>query len=159
MSEPEYTITRNRWRFGTFSWQGQAPQYDQLGEPGEIVYRRYSAGGSVTSTLGSLTWIDTLLYYDEQGYLAGILNYYPFGAVEHDGVELEKPGNVNMFVRPDVDDDKMVSRAMFTESQRRWNVRAETPIRATVGTDTFTTTGGAFLDGNQRIVRLSDLNK
>ena len=78
--QPEVTIERNRARFGTFSWQGQAPQYDQLGPPGEIVYRRYFDGRPLIGE-GKAT-IDTLLHYDERGHLDGILNTYPYGAAE-----------------------------------------------------------------------------
>lgn len=157
MSDPDYLIQSLRGRFGTFSWQGQALQYDQLGAPDEIVYRRFT-DDFVNSTVGRDTVTDTLLYYDEQGHLAGILNHYPYGAVEHDGTVLEKPHNVNLFIRPDVDGSgNMVAKRLFDESQRRWNVNAETPMRIAVGTDTVHTMAGAFIDGNRRIARLSDL--
>ena len=148
--DPRLLIASNRMKFGVFSWQGQCPQYDQLGDPGEIVYRRY---------FDNAIPIDTLLYYDKQGFLAGILNTYPVGAIVSGGKMLEKPGNVNMFVRPDVDDDLAVTRALLAESKRRWNLGSETPLRLAIGTDTAYTTAGAVIDGNRRMLRLSDLKR
>jgi hypothetical protein len=121
---PDYTIERLRDRFGTFSWQGQALQYDQLGPSGEIVYRRY-VEDNPRSTVEQGTLIDTLLFYDEQGVLAGILNHYPYGAIEKNGNELEKPHSANTFARPGTDEDA-INAALVAEAKRRWpTVRGE----------------------------------
>lgn len=155
-NDPEAIIRHNRMKFGTFSWQGQAPQYDQLGSPGEIVYRRFTDDW-VGSTVGPGTVIDTLLHYDEQGYLEGILNYYPHGAVERDGRVLDAPGGVNITLRPDA--GPSVSRTLLAEARRRWNVVGETPLMFCAGANpaSSTTVGRLLEDGNRRIARPSAL--
>jgi hypothetical protein len=112
MTDPDAIIRTFRSRYGTYSWQGQALQYDQFGPPNEIVYRRFMADEPV----------DTLLYYDEQGILAGVLNTYPEG--HFDGQWIEQPGNVNTFVRPVLAEG--VHKLLLTEAKRRWKVAGET---------------------------------
>lgn len=109
---PRLTVENNRMRYGMFSWQGQAMQYDQLGPPNEIVYRRYHEGQA--------TFVDCLLHYDKAGKLDGILNTYPFGAQSPDGMVTEHPGSVNAFIRPDVADQDGLYKLMLTDARRRW---------------------------------------
>lgn len=146
MSEdPRATIEYMRMRYGVFSWQGQALQYDQVGPPGEIVFRVFIDNGVA---------INTLLYYDpEVKLLAGILNHYPRGAQRWDGAWLERPGNVNVFVHPDADDSEAVYAKLMAEATRRWPdliapVQWEVPAPV-----------GGYLDGNRRIWRSSTLNR
>lgn len=158
---PNYTIASNRWRFGTFSWQGQAPQYDQLGQPGEIVYRRYVEDIANSSVMMG-TPVDTLLYYDEHGHLAAILNHYPAGAIEKDGNQLEAPGNVNTIIRPDAPETREV---LIAEARRRWPTCNDEIVigmgpNALRGTVTIPVSlGGGIQDGNRRISHTSALNK
>lgn len=150
MSDPRITIEANRRRFGTFSWQGQSPQYDQLGPAGGIVYRRFKEGPA---------YVDTLLHYDEAGNLDGILNTYPTGGVGPTGVVLERPGDVNIFTRPDVESHRVatarVAGALMAEAERRWKVKGETPTRWVDGDTTVDpgSVGGSLggIDGNRRI--------
>lgn len=152
---PEVTLKRNRANFGTYSWQGQAPQYDQLGEPGEIRYQRFFDGWALTAP-GKAT-IDTLLHYDEDGNLDGILNTYPYGARENDGRKLDDPGEVCLTIRPDHDMD--VIRPLMDEAQRRWGVTIgfSSGVRLAIGDSTAHTTVGALTDGNRRQARLPKL--
>jgi len=96
-----------REQHGTYSWEGQRWQYDQLGPPGEIVYHRFSIES---------TPIDTLLHYDERGTLDGILNTYPQG--HFDGIWTEQSGNVNTFERPGL--GGKVADQLMAEAARRW---------------------------------------
>lgn len=165
---PSWTLAINRHRFGTFSWSGQAPQYDQLGPPGEIVYWRYFDGKPLTGE-GKAT-IDTLLHYDDQGYLDGILNTFPYGARNNDGSKLDDPGAVAITIRPDVDTPTGGVRGLLvTEALRRWptiTVESEAVLDPGVirlvsdGTVTVPEPGihSVPLDGNRRISRTSDLN-
>jgi len=137
---PRYTLNDKRTRYGMYTWEGQSLQYDQLGPPTEIIYRRFIEG------MGNLVTIETLLYYDERGRLAGIANYYPETVVDVDGNVVEKPGNLNLFIRPDQEVAAMA--ALTTETKRRWNVSEETPMQVTVGVHTATVSVG---DGQHRL--------
>jgi hypothetical protein len=86
---PDIVIEHNWSRYGVFSWQGQAPQYDQLGPPGEIVYRRYFDGKALDSNAKAT--IDTPLHYYDDGHLDGIVNTFPFG---------KRGGKVNRAAEP-----------------------------------------------------------
>jgi hypothetical protein len=168
---PEVIIEHNRARFGVFSWQGQAPQYDQLGPPGEIVYRRYFDGRPLDGKGKAI--IDTLLHYDDRGYLDGILNTYPFGAANADGSKLDDPGDVTLTLRPDVDTPGGGVRALLVaDALRRWpditvEVEVEVELDRTIlatgpldGTVIVPEPGihGVPVDGNRRIMgRLPNL--
>lgn len=166
--QPRATIESNRMRFGMFSWEGQAPQYDQLGEPGSVVYRRY--------TEGQATWVDVLLHYDHQGRLDGIFNTYPFGAASHGGEVLEKAGSSNAFIRPDVADPDALYQSLLAEGRRRWplirgdvdhevrsaisapainhpDLSQRDVLRRTRPIEAIAPTRGDGIDGNRRISR------
>lgn len=116
---PRHTIEANRRRFGTFSWQGQAPQYDQLGPKGEIVYRQFFDNGVP---------INTLLAYDPQwGQLIGFLNHYPYEVVDGAGQNLQRAQSVNMFLHPDLSnqDRKALFKVLMDDAKRRWPERGE----------------------------------
>lgn len=144
--DPRITIDLNRLRFGTYSWQGQAPQYDQLGPPNEIVYRIFEKG-----------YVNALLSYDENGQLVGILNHYPHDVVSG-GTVLEKAGNVNTFVRPDA--TPAVHQRLLRECMRRWHVTEDTEVEFCVGASGQRWSVRDLLeDGNRRITRLRSLNR
>jgi hypothetical protein len=155
-TDPDIIIQSNRDRFGTFSWQGQALQYDQLGEPDSIVYRRYMEAKAFAEKGGGPATIDTLLYYDEFGVLAGILNTYPYGAVGSRWIE--EPGNVNTFTRPGANRGIGVPGAvhdrLMADARRRWpNIAEEKPDDMIEGR-----TGWRISeDGNRRFSRTTHL--
>ena len=157
VTDTPHFIRWNRFKYGTFSWMGQAPQYDQFGEPG-ITYRRF-VDDWATSTVGDNTIIDTLLYYDASGGLTGILNTYPYGAIERDGRVLDGPGNVSITLHPQA--EPRVKQELIAEAQRRWpKIDCNTEVQYCLGASGVTTTTvGALIDGNRRIARLSARNK
>lgn len=126
MSEPWTWIKAQRERYGTFSFEGQKWHYDQMGPPGEIVYRQYYDDGSAEPRgWGTQTHIDCLLYYGVGGRLVGILNHYPHGAWDKEtGKQIERPGNVNLTL-PEGDPHGARPK-LLAEGKRRWN-RGETP--------------------------------
>jgi len=138
---PRYVLHDKRSRYGMYTWEGQALQYDQLGPPGEIIYRRF------VEQMATPITIETLLCYDNTGRLTGIANYYPEPVFEHTGRQIEKPGNLNLFIRPD-EGSKTVVAALTAETQRRWNVSEETPMQLTVGMETRRVSVG---DGQHRM--------
>jgi hypothetical protein len=116
-------ITAKRKKHGVFSWEGQRWEYDQLGPGKGIVYHRWQDENPKSSSEGM--WVDCLLYYDAKGHLAGILNHYPYGAIDRDtGHMTERVGNVNVFVRPGKTEDE-ARQALLAECKSRWN-RTET---------------------------------
>jgi hypothetical protein len=147
--DPKITIAMARARYGVFSWQGQAPQYDQMGPAGGVVHHRYYDG-----TWPDLRVADTLLFYGDRGHLTGILNYYPQDCYERDGTLLEKAGNVNLFVRPDIDHDHLAP-VMIAEARTRWpDIQGETPVALTIGNHTTRGPLDTF-DGQHRIAKLT----
>lgn len=75
-----------------FSWESQARQHPQKGEPG-FGHRRVK----VTSPAWDRDdiWIEIITYRDESGDLLGILDYFPNGVPDH-----EEPGAFAVFVHP-----------------------------------------------------------
>jgi hypothetical protein len=128
-NQPELTLQRNRLRYGTFSWMGQAPQYDQLGEPNELRYQRFYDGTPLVGNAEKAV-IDTLLHYDEWGNLDGILNTFPLGARNADGSKLDDPGNSAIMIRPDQDTpDGGVRELLENEALRRWpDIAIDPPV-------------------------------
>lgn len=160
---PRTTIEHNRRKYGVFSWQGQAPQYDQLGPKGEIVYRQFVEYGNV---------INTLLAYDpEYGYLSGILNHYPYEVVDtqHRGDQLkgdvlQTAGSVNIFAHPGVSNSRTLRDQLLAEAKRHWpNLKEpdDDPLwgKNTVEELKWAMNKQAFIDGNRRMFRLSDQNR
>lgn len=145
-SDPDLIIEAQRQRFGTYSWQGQTLQYDQIGEPDSIVYRRFTE--ALAADRSGPAIIDTLLYYDEEGKLAGILNTYPLGAVGDRYIE--EPGNINTFIRPGM--PEAVHDRLIADANKRWTGLAEVDLAE--GARAF---GGE--DGNRRFSRMPDLNR
>lgn len=159
---PRTTIEMNRRRFGTFSWQGQAPQYDQLGPKGEIVYRQYFDGGYP---------INTLLYYDNtHGQLIGFLNHYPYEVAQQGpGDPLQTAQSANVFLHPDLtgtEADRLFKK-LVAEGKRRWPQMVEpdmNPLNNTEfsikkpvfdqGHNTGLQAGSPLMDGNRRASRI-----
>jgi hypothetical protein len=157
MTNPDYVIARLRQRHGTYSWQGQALQYDQFGPPGEIVYRRFFGDQGLP--------VDTLLAYDDEGDLAGVFNFYPQGGpMDIDGTVLEQPGNANSFIRPDLEErepGKLYEQLRAEAHRRGWPVAEDNKTQFVTADGTPageyrpgqpSPNGG--IDGNRRISRL-----
>jgi len=92
-----------------YSWESQAEQYAYLDTPG-INHERHDVG-----EFGAPNVIDCLLWRDEAGRLRGILNYY-----QNDG-ELERAGNVNLWVHPDWE-RRGVGTTLLREAMQRWPI-------------------------------------
>lgn len=92
-----------------FSWESQAAQYAYRDEPG-LRWERHHLG-----ELGSMTQIDCLLMRGDDGVLVGILNYYL-----DDNNPYETPGNVNMWVRPDMQRRGLGTRLLDEAQKRYW---------------------------------------
>jgi len=93
--EPKETLP-----VGAFDWWSQSRQHPRNapGPGAQIVYTRESLSNP-------REWVDTLLYYDTDGVLAGILYHYPFDMIVDDifpsfPVVAERAGNANVFVHP-----------------------------------------------------------
>lgn len=91
-----------------FSWESQANQYPAKGRPGVS----YFAGETPLGT------VDCLLYRDIKGNVVGILNHYGFDSI------WEKPGNVNIWVRPDKQ-RRGIATLLVREAARRWDVNLD----------------------------------
>lgn len=98
---------------GQFDWASQARQYPKVGPPGLTEQTVIVAAGVGTTMAldpsdGRLkparvrvkVEVDCLLYRNRKGALVGILNHYPEACYDMDGNLLERPGNVNVWVRP-----------------------------------------------------------
>jgi GNAT superfamily N-acetyltransferase len=104
-----------------YSWRSQARQYAAFGESGvrlEAHYVDLDTGEEVFPqpqpvTDPSMTKIDCLLYRDDEGALAGILNHY-------DGRNpMEKADAINLWVRPDMQ-RKGIAKELVLEAKRLW---------------------------------------
>ena len=103
------------------TWESQASQYAQRGEPG-IRYERHTVG----------SWpIDCLLYRGPSGYLFGILNHYPVDCPPY-----EKAGNINFWVRPD-QRRRGIGTKLILEARRRWEIRGAGQRFTTAGFEHF----------------------
>lgn len=91
-----------------FSWESQAEQYPEKGEPG-IEHTTVRCGISV---------VDCLLYRDESGCLVGILNHY------NEFNPWEKPGSCNVWVHPD-HQRRGVASALLRDAYHRWPLKNE----------------------------------
>lgn len=154
MNDPAHLIAYNRSRYGTYSWKGQALQYDQRGPAGEIVYQRFGEGKLFSDGPGpiGMVLIDTLLSYDERGLLAGILNYYPQDIFNPDGTQLEKAGNVCLTLRPDheLGCSTWVATGLVDEAERRWQINPEAQVTVWKSGVPVATTMGSIGDGGHR---------
>ena len=95
-----------------YSWESQARQYAEHGDPG-VGYERHYAGPNDREGEGPP--VDCQLMRDQHGDLVGILNHYPTSSV------LEEAGNVNVWVRPDRQKRGIASR-LVREAQSRWEI-------------------------------------
>jgi len=93
-----------------YSWESQARQYAETGEPG-ISYERHYAGQNDREGEGPA--VDCLLARNHKGQLIGILNHYPTDSV------LEQAGNVNVWVHPDAQ-KRGVATALINEARKLW---------------------------------------
>jgi len=103
------------------AWDSQVRQYPKLGPPGLsfVAYPdepAYGPNGARTTTT-----IDCLLYRNRKGHLVGILNHYNDDIYECDGSLLERPGNVNLWVRPDRQ-RRGIGTKLVAEADRRWSI-------------------------------------
>lgn len=91
---PKVTIKRE-----VYDWASQVVQYSRRGTPGFTVERHYLKGDHP---------VDCLLWRDQDGFLRGILNYYPKDIpgdmIRTRGIAFrmggEKAGNANVWVDP-----------------------------------------------------------
>src|SRR6516165_6204371 len=105
-----------------YSWEGQAHQYFNTGEPTSIRYERYYACEEDREGFGPP--VDCLLHFDERGLLVAMLNHYPKG----EAGELEQAGNVNLWVRPSHQRRGFASR-LLREANNRRKSRETSPRR------------------------------
>lgn len=112
-----------------FSWGSQACQYAQHGPPG-LGHERHALdarGNEVALDDRAATMlVDCLLMRDVHGELVGILNHYTGES------ELEKTGNINVWVRPDRQRRGIATR-LLREAQARWDVDWRTQRYTTDG--------------------------
>lgn len=93
------------------TWESQAGQYPPTGPPGISYFR---------GELNDQFYVDCLLYRDETGTLAGILNHYPM-----DIPPLQHAGDKNIWVHPQRR-RQGIGTALLLESFFRWGPR-QTP--------------------------------
>ncbi len=135
---PEATIQNMRDRYGTFSWQGQALQYPQRNDPNTMDYRRYTGNAPQDQ-------IDALLHYDAEGWLDGVLTYFPLGSSLGDS-----PHEFTLTLRPGAES---VSRFLYAEAKRRWPHIREHDNQLLDNV----IVGRGGIDGNRRTPRLPNL--
>jgi len=119
-------VTELRMLIGPmFSWESQAAQYAEKGEPGVALETHYvdlltgdevfppQPRGLWAESDDSITKVHCLLHRDANGRLLGILNHY-------DGKHyLEGADAINVWVRPDVQRLGIGSQ-LVKEAVRRW---------------------------------------
>lgn len=86
-------------------WESQAAQYPATGPPGISYFR---------GELSPESFVDCLLFRDENGQLVGILNRYPKAFLPH-----EREGDQNIWVHPG-HRRQGIGSALITESYLRW---------------------------------------
>jgi GNAT superfamily N-acetyltransferase len=105
-----------------YDWEHEACQYVHHGTPG-IHLEQHDFAGSV---------VDCLLYRDSEGLLVGILNHF------NEGNPLEKPGAINLWVKPD-HQRQGIATALLRDAWHRWTLTNE-PL-------TYTPEGDAWVRG------------
>lgn len=95
-----------------FTWDSQVVQYPHRGDPGVSYFAGELSDGRV---------VDCLLHRDDKGILQGILNYYREGV---DWGPDEKPGNVNLWVKPGRE-RRGIGTELVQDAVRRWGVSLE----------------------------------
>lgn len=115
------------WPFET-----QRRQYPETGTPGLSYFR-----GEFPDR--PREWVDCLLWRDDNGRLVGILNHYPVD------MELEKKGNINIFIDPKAKRQGIAS-ALVAEAIKRYKV----DLRK----QRYSTEGAAFI--NEFVRRLPE---
>lgn len=104
--DPEDYMDMPPWFFDRF-WTEQTAQYPEKGPPGISYFKGDMGGGE---------YVDCLLHRDEDGYLNGVLNHYPFDFPPH-----EQKGNVNVMVPTDAR-NQGIGTALIAEADRRWDI-------------------------------------
>ena len=94
-------------------WEYFAADYPATGEPG-IVYRR-----DVAAKFGPNAVSESLLCYDRDGKLVGILNYFP-----NNVPFLERAGNFNVIVHPK-SRRRGIGTSLLHEAVKRWPINFE----------------------------------
>ncbi|HLX88791.1 MAG TPA: hypothetical protein VKR22_10110 [Acidimicrobiales bacterium] len=100
---------------------GQVPQYPRTGPPGISHYvGKVNVGDVIGERQGRMGRIvmfhvDNLLYRNRKGALIGILQFFGEGAP----MDLEKPGNLNVWVHPRRL-RRGIATALVLEATRRW---------------------------------------
>lgn len=106
---PEATVPGE----GFWSWESQARQYPRKGPEGisvethvvEVARGTTMAIDPADKRLKPARvrvryGVDSMVLRNRKGDLVGILNHYPEPVYDMDGALLERPGNVNLWVRP-----------------------------------------------------------
>lgn len=93
-----------------YSWESQERQFPKKGKPG-LHYECHTYLGRK---------IDCLLYRNNKGHLIGILYHYGQGMI-FEGEQIEKPGNVNIWIRPNRQ-RRGIGTALFREATKRWSI-------------------------------------
>lgn len=100
-------------------WESKSNQYPEIGVSGIQYFKGYIKG-TITK------YVDCLLYKDDKGLLAWILNHYPFD------FELEKKGNFNVVVKPE-NTGKGIGMALLTEGIKMFNINLQNQKYTTSG--------------------------
>jgi GNAT superfamily N-acetyltransferase len=115
-----------------------ASQFPRLGTPGnEHVRQRILAVVVKFPNRDQPLWTttDALLSRDDDGNLVGVLIYYPEGFTAFGCYEIEKPGNLTIYVHPDRRRQGIATR-LNEEAERRWTLPT--------GQQNYTDDGRAF---------------
>jgi GNAT superfamily N-acetyltransferase len=118
MTLPAPSVPTEGFRGG---FESQVGQYPKSGPPGISYFLGVVNIGDITgNTTGKVVGrvlfsVDNLLYRNSKGAVIGILQYFPDGAP----MDLEKPGNVNVFVHPRRR-RRGIASSLVAEAQRRW---------------------------------------
>jgi GNAT superfamily N-acetyltransferase len=95
--------------FAVYGWEQQAPQYAATGEPG-VSFE--------TNEVPGVTMVNCLLWRDSGGVLRAILNHFPRNVQLH-GRQVEKAGNVNIYVDPGWH-RRRLGTLLLDEANARW---------------------------------------
>ena len=127
---------------------GQVSQYPKNGAPGIGYFRGVVDIGTVTVTdketgnerpAGRVLYeVDNLLYRNSKGQIIGILQFFS----EDAPMDLEKAGNLNVFVHPRRQ-RRGIAMALLVEADKRWG-----PLN--MHQQMFTTSGRALAEAWER---------
>lgn len=101
----------------SYDWRSQYLQFDRVGEPG-LSYEHHELPQLVRGVVHRNP-VDCLLYRNRRGKLIGILYHYPEGGIMENGYVLEKPGAINILVKPECQRQGIATK-LADEAARRW---------------------------------------